>query len=71
MHPLYLLAFATFVLIVGFLVWNYLSVKRHKFNRDVPGPGGRSDPLSGNSEGIRNADELRASLDEAAQTTTR
>jgi hypothetical protein len=66
MHPLFVLAFATFVLIIGFLVWNILSVKRHKFNRDVTGPGGSSDPLSGKSEGMRHPDELRASLDEAA-----
>ena len=63
MHPLFLLAFATFVVVVGFLGWNLLSAKRHRFNRDVAGPGGSSDPLSGKSEGMRDPDELRAALD--------
>jgi hypothetical protein len=70
MHPLYLLAFATFVLILGFLGWNILSVQRHKVNRDVTGPGGSSDPLSGKSEGMRHPDELRASLDDATHRTS-
>jgi hypothetical protein len=66
MHPLFLLAIATFILIIGFLAWNLVSNRRHKFNRDVSGIGGEHDPLSGKSEGIRNADDMRASLDEAA-----
>ena len=70
MHPLYLLAFATFVLILGFLAWNILSVQRHRFNKDVSGPGGSSDPLSGKSEGMRNPDELRESLGDATRRTS-
>jgi hypothetical protein len=65
MHPLFILAFATFVLIIGFLAWNVISVRRHRFSQDVAGPGGSSDPLSGKTDGIRSADELRASLDMA------
>ncbi len=65
MHPLFALAFATFLVVAAFLVWNLLSAKRHRFNRDVSGPGGSNDPLSGKSDGIRSADELRASLDGA------
>ena len=63
MHPLFVLAFATFVIVAAFLVWNLVSVKRHRFHRDVAGPGGSSDPLSGKSEGIRKPDDLRAALD--------
>jgi hypothetical protein len=66
MHPLFLLAIATFLLVVGFLVWNILSVRRHRFQRDVTGPGGSSDPLSGKTEGMRHPDEMRADLDEAS-----
>jgi hypothetical protein len=66
MHPLFLLAIATFVLIVGFLGWNLLSNRRHRFSRDVSGIGGENDPLSGKTEGMRSPDELRASLDAAA-----
>ncbi len=63
MHPLFILAFATFAVVAAFLVWNLLSAKRHSFNHDVAGPGGSNDPLSGKSEGMRNPDELRAALD--------
>jgi hypothetical protein len=62
MHPLFLLAFATFLLLVGFLVWNILSTRRHSFRKDVSGPGGSSDPLSGKTEGMRDPDQLRADL---------
>jgi hypothetical protein len=63
MHPLFLLAFATFVVIIAFLVWNLLSAKRHRFSRDVSGPGGSNDPLSGKNANVRDPDELRAALD--------
>jgi hypothetical protein len=62
MHPLFLLAFVTFVLVVGFLVWNRMSTKRHK----APGVGGVNDPLSGATDELRDPDEMRASLDHAA-----
>jgi hypothetical protein len=63
MHPLFILAFATFVVVAAFLVWNLISAKRHRFNRDVSGPGGSNDPLSGKTEGMRHPDEMRAALD--------
>ena len=62
-----ILAIATFVLVVAFLLWNRISTKRHhESHGTAEGIGGRSDPLSGNSEGIRPAHELQASLDTAA-----
>jgi hypothetical protein len=63
MHPLFVLAFATFALVAAFLAWNLLSAKRHRFGRDVSGPGGSSDPLSGKTEGMREPGEMRAALD--------
>ena len=63
MHPLFLLAIATFIVILAFLGWNLLSNRRSQAKGTVSGVGGLNDPLSGNSEGIRNPDDLRASLD--------
>jgi hypothetical protein len=61
------LALATFVLLVAFLLWNRISTKRHhESGGTASGIGGPNDPLSGNSEGMRHPDELRASLDAAA-----
>jgi hypothetical protein len=66
MHPLFLLAIATFVIVVGFLVWNKQSVKKHPHG-DSLGIGGKNDPLSGAAHGnLRNPAEMTASLDEAA-----
>ena len=62
-----ILAVATFILVVAFLYWNRVSTKRHhESGGGASGVGGRSDPLSGNSEGMRHPDELRADLDAAA-----
>jgi hypothetical protein len=66
MHPLFLLPMVTFVLIGGFLVWNFISTRRHRFSRSVSGIGGENDPLSGKTEGLRSPDEMRAALDAAA-----
>jgi hypothetical protein len=67
MHPLFLLAIATFVLVVGFLVWNKLSVKQHPHGDSTTGIGGVNDPLSGATHGkLRDPAEMTASLDEAA-----
>ena len=47
MHPLYLLAFVTFLLVLGFLAWNLLSVRRHqKTGGKASGIGGPNDPIS-------------------------
>jgi hypothetical protein len=69
MHPLFLLAFATFALVVGFLIWTRVSTHRHSFRRDVSGIGGPKDPLAGATDEIRDPDELRASLDAATSTS--
>jgi hypothetical protein len=69
MHPLFLLAFATFALVVGFLIWTRMSTARHSFRRDVSGVGGPNDPLAGATDEVRDPDELRASLDAAASTS--
>ena len=63
-----MLAGATFVLVIAFLLWNRASVKRHQETGggNTTGIGGRADPMSGTTEGMRDPDELRASLDAAA-----
>ena len=66
MHPLFLLVAATFALVLGFLVWNKMSVKRHRFQTDTAGVGGSADPLSGKGADVRSPDALRASLNAAA-----
>jgi hypothetical protein len=68
MHPLFLLAFATFLLVVGFLVWNRISTKRHSFGKNPAGPGGINDPMAGATDEVRDPDVLRGSLDAAAAT---
>jgi hypothetical protein len=66
MHPLFLLAFATFVLVVGWLAWHKKAVK----NQIEPGPttgiGGPNDPIAGATPELRHPDELRQSLDDSA-----
>jgi hypothetical protein len=66
MHPLFLLAFATFAIVVGFLVWTRMSTARHSFGRKASGIGGVNDPLAGATDDLRDPDEMRASLDQAA-----
>jgi hypothetical protein len=68
MHPLYILAFATFLLVIGFGVWNWISTRRHqKTGGNVSGLGGPADPMSGTTtNAIRPGAEIRASLDAAA-----
>jgi hypothetical protein len=67
MHPVFILAFVTFLLLAAFLVWNVVSTRRHSFRKDVSGPGGSSDPLSGKTEGMRDPDEMRADLNAERQ----
>ena len=46
-HPVYLLAFLTFLLVIAFLVWNLISVRRNQKTGDkTSGIGGPNDPLS-------------------------
>jgi hypothetical protein len=70
MHPLFLLAIGTFVLVVGFLVWTRVSTSRHRLGRSNPeGIGGKNDPLSGATDALRDPDEMRASLDAGRRPT--
>ncbi len=47
MHPVYALAFITFVLVLAFLVWNLLSVKKHqRTGGNTTGIGGPKDPMA-------------------------
>ena len=67
MHPVYLLAFLTFGLIIAYLVWNRISTGRHKFGPNNPaGLGGENDPIAGATDDVRHPDVLRASLDRAS-----
>jgi hypothetical protein len=46
MHPVYTLAFVTFLLVIGFLIWNLLSVRRNQKHGDgATGIGGPNDPM--------------------------
>ncbi len=46
MHPLILLPVATFVLLVGYLIWNYISTKRNlETDGKASGLGGDKDPM--------------------------
>ena len=66
-----ILPLMTFAVLVAFLLWNRYSTKRnHETAGHASGVGGPKDPLSGDSEGMRNPDVLRANLDEAAAAPT-
>ncbi len=46
-NPVYLLAFATFALVIGFAAWNYLSAKRsQETGGKTDGIGGPNDPMA-------------------------
>jgi hypothetical protein len=46
MHPLFILPVATFILLIAYLVWNWLSTKRNlETGGDTSGPGGPKDPM--------------------------
>jgi hypothetical protein len=46
-HPLYWLAFATFLLVLGFLIWNRVSVHRNQVTGGkTSGLGGPNDPMA-------------------------
>jgi len=45
--PIFTLALVTFLLVLGFLVWNWLSVKKNQeTGGNTTGTGGPNDPLS-------------------------
>jgi hypothetical protein len=63
MDPIFALALVTFALVIGFLLWNRASTKRHQeTGGKTDGIGGLNDPLSGTTEGMRDPEEMRASL---------
>lgn len=65
------LSLSTFTVLIAFLLWTRYSTKRnHESGGRASGIGGPKDPLSGNTEGMRNPDALRANLDEAAAKPT-
>lgn len=67
MDLILILALATFVLLIGFLLWNRASVKNQlQAGGSESGLGGPNDPLSGTTEGMRHPDTLRADLDRAS-----
>ncbi len=46
MHPVFVLAFVTLLLVVAFGIWNVVGTRRQqKHGTDIPGPGGKNDPL--------------------------
>jgi hypothetical protein len=46
MHPLFILPVATFILLVGYLIWNYISTKRNlETGGKTSGLGGDKDPM--------------------------
>jgi hypothetical protein len=48
MHPLILLPLLTFILLIGFLVWNYVTTKEHQRTggKKASGIGSPKDPLA-------------------------
>ncbi len=46
-HPVYILAIVTFLLVIAFLAWNLISVRRNqKTGGKTSGLGGPNDPLA-------------------------
>ena len=58
------LAIVTFALVVAFLLWNRISLKRHQdTGGKTAGIGGLNDPMSGTTTGMRDPEAMRAALD--------
>jgi len=71
MDWIFLLAIATFVLVLGFLWWNRKSMQIHQQSGgSASGLGGLNDPMSGTTEGMRDPEEMRASLNAMASAST-
>jgi hypothetical protein len=64
MDWIFLLAVVTFGLFLAFLVWNKVSTNRHQAG-DASGVGGVADPMSGTTEGMRDPEDMRGSLNAA------
>ncbi len=62
-----LLAIVTFALVIAFLIWNRMSVKRNQDpSNNSSGMGGPNDPMAGTTAGMRDPDEMRAHLNAPA-----
>jgi hypothetical protein len=62
------LAMVTFLLVLAFLAWNRMSVKRHQeAGHAATGIGGVNDPISGTTRGMRDPEEMRTAMDSAPQ----
>jgi hypothetical protein len=70
MHTVYILAFVTFGLVLAFLAWNMISMRRHQATGGgkTSGIGGKADPMSGTTSGMRDPEEMRQALN--AQETS-
>jgi hypothetical protein len=65
--PIFALAIVTFILVIGFLLWNRSSLKQHqKTGGNITGIGGLKDPLSGTTKGMRDPEAMRADLNAAS-----
>jgi hypothetical protein len=63
------LAIATFVLVIGFLLWSRASTKKQQeTGGHTSGVGGPNDPLAGANDSVRDPDVMRADLDAVAAT---
>jgi hypothetical protein len=62
MDWIFLLAIVTFALFLAFLAWNKASTTQHQ-KGETTGVGGLADPMSGTTSGMRDPNEMRASLD--------
>ena len=63
---IFMLAIATFVLVLGFVIWTKMSAAKHHRSGSGEGLGSKNDPLAGSTNRVRDPDTLRASLDTAA-----
>ena len=63
---IFMLAIATFVLVLAFVVWTKMSAAKHHRSGSGDGIGSASDPLAGSTNRVRDPDTLRTSLDNAA-----
>ena len=66
MDPILLLALVTFALVLGYLIWNKVSVERQKAGRQTTGLGGPSDPVASTTDKLRDPEEIRSSLNAAS-----
>ncbi len=67
MHPVWILAFLTLVVVLAVVFWSLASIRRRQAtDGKTSGIGGPNDPMVGATENIRSGAEMNASLDAAA-----